>query len=106
MRLIILNMFLGAVIDGYSEIRNENDSLIKPQHIEEFIEKWSIYDEKASEFITPESFIFLMYELSKPFGFRDDKAIKQEIDYGTLNSLPFHLELIFVMNTHNSTCWS
>lgn len=74
LRLVMTNLFLAIVIEGYLETLKESDALINPFQMEEIIEKWSEYDPQGTGFISPEDLAFLLYELPAPLGFKDDNT--------------------------------
>ena len=63
-----MNLFIAVVIQGYNMPIRENHAELMPNHIEEFIEKWSLYDPKATGFITPYDLAFILLECPFPLG--------------------------------------
>jgi hypothetical protein len=72
MRIIIVNLFLAIVIEGFFEILLENEAIINKSQLFEFLIKWSDYDPEGTGFITFEDLIFLLFELPPPLGFKVD----------------------------------
>ena len=52
----------------------ENEVELLPRHIDELIDKWAEYDPKATGFLTPRDFAFLLYELAPPIGFKEENV--------------------------------
>ena len=47
----MLNLFLAKVVEGYTELRKENDAIITPALMDEFLVKWSEFDPEGTGFI-------------------------------------------------------
>lgn len=77
--LMSINLFLAVIVEGYIESLKENEAIITPNQMEEFIDKWAEYDPTGTGFINPESMAFLLHELHPPIGLKDD-SVKFEYD--------------------------
>lgn len=72
MRIIMVNLFLAIVIEGFFETLLEEEAVISSVQMQDFLTKWSEYDPTGSGFITFEDLIFLLNELPPPLGFKED----------------------------------
>ena len=54
--LIVLNLLLAVVVEGFAESKKENDAVINPAQIDEFLDKWSEYDPQGTGLIKPDEF--------------------------------------------------
>lgn len=77
---IVIYLFLAVVIGGYAESKKENEAVITPNQMEEFLDKWSEYDPQGTGFLTPEQFAFLIHDLPPPLGLKDENSVKYEYD--------------------------
>eukprot|EP00357_Protocruzia_adherens_P002279 CAMPEP_0115018076 /NCGR_PEP_ID=MMETSP0216-20121206/28549_1 /TAXON_ID=223996 /ORGANISM="Protocruzia adherens, Strain Boccale" /LENGTH=525 /DNA_ID=CAMNT_0002389119 /DNA_START=329 /DNA_END=1906 /DNA_ORIENTATION=- len=68
--MMIMNLFVAVVLEGFSESTKENEASITPQQYEEFVEMWSLYDEEGTGWISVEDLAFLLHELDPPLGRR------------------------------------
>lgn len=72
--LMIMNLFVAVVIEGFEESRKDDeDSIINSRQLDMFLEKWSKYDPKAKGWIRPVDLAFLLYDIDKPLGYRDPR---------------------------------
>ena len=69
--LMIINLFMAIVIEGYFISENEHESIINQKHIEELLLKWSEYDPNGTGFINYENMAFLLHDLYPPIGLKD-----------------------------------
>ena len=76
--MLILNLTIAAVIDGLQQAQNDNDRLFKQEDINYFVDRWAVYDPKATKYMSVEDFGFFLTELDPPFGLR--KNIMMKID--------------------------
>jgi len=72
--MMIMNVFLAVVVEGYLESLKEQEAVINPNQMEELLDKWAEYDPEGSGFLTPENMAFLLYELHPPIGLKDDSV--------------------------------
>ena len=70
--MMMLNLFIAVVLEGFSSTNKEHTGVVTSQHYNEFIEKWTFYDEEASGWIKLEDLIFLIYELQPPIGKKNE----------------------------------
>lgn len=75
-RLTILNLLLAVVIEGFRDAKKENDAVINPAEIDEFLEKWAQYDPKGTGLIRPEELLFILHDLHSPIGLKEANALK------------------------------
>lgn len=78
--LILMNLFLAVVVGGYHESKKENEAVISPVQMDEFLDKWAEYDPQGTGFLTPEEFAFLIHDLPQPLGLKDNASVKYEYD--------------------------
>ena len=77
--MILINLFLAVVVGGYIDSKKENEALISPAQMDEFLEKWAEYDPQGTGLLSPEDFAFLIHDLPPPLGLKDDN-IRYEYD--------------------------
>ena len=75
--MMIMNLFVAVVIEGFSASTQENSGIVTSQDYLNLIEKWSVYDPNATGFITPKDLAFLIYELEPPLGKKKDNKDKE-----------------------------
>lgn len=78
--LILTNLFLAVVVGGYIESKKENEAVISPAQMDEFLEKWAEYDPQGTGLISPEQFAFLIHDLPQPLGLKDNASVRYEYD--------------------------
>lgn len=66
--MLIMNLSVAAVIEGLDTARKENMGIVAGDEIDDLIDLWQQYDEKATGWISKENLIFLLYELPPPLG--------------------------------------
>jgi len=71
-RYIVINLFLALVIEGFSETLRESEAIIRPDRLEDILEKWSKYDPTGSGFISPSDMYFLLLEIPEPIGLKNE----------------------------------
>lgn len=69
--MMIINLFMAIVIEGFFISEHEHESVINQKNIEEFLDKWSEYDPSGSGFISYENMAFLLHDLYPPIGMKD-----------------------------------
>ena len=94
--MMIMNLFVAVVIEGFQASCSENSGVVTSTDYKILIEKWSIYDPKATGFITPKDLAFLVYDLDPPLG---KKSGKQDKDYTfSSQSAPSNMQSILDVN--------
>ena len=93
--LILTNLFLAVVVGGYMESKKENEAVISPAQIDEFLDKWAEYDPQGTGLISPEQFAFLIHDLPQPLGLKDNASVRYEYD---LTGNSFGISLILKNN--------
>eukprot|EP00945_MAST-04E_sp_MAST-4E-sp1_P008438 g8438.t1 len=66
---IMLNMFIGIICDGFSEITNGESSVLSAQNFMEFTSRWQLFDPHATLYIRKDQLIELLKKVPEPFGF-------------------------------------
>ena len=66
--MMIMNLFVAVVIEGFSTSTKENTGVVTSQDYTLLIERWKRYDPSACGFIYPVDLAFLIYELPRPLG--------------------------------------
>lgn len=89
--LIVLNLLLAVVVEGFAESKKENDAVINPSQIDEFLDKWAEYDPKGTGLITPEEFLFILHDLFPPIGLKEETVLKYSYE---LDCKPLYLHLL------------
>lgn len=64
----MLNLAIAAVIDGFTEAKNEEDKLFKTDDHGDLLDTWAKYDPEGVGRITLTDLKFFLCEISKPFG--------------------------------------
>lgn len=70
----MISLFLAMIIESYSDYVLESTAVISPSQLEDFLHKWKDYDPQGTGWITSEDFAFLMFEMYKPLGFKDENT--------------------------------
>ena len=65
----MINLLLAVVVEGYTECRKENDAVITPSQMDDFLNKWSEYDPHGTGLVSPENFAFIIFDLVPPLGY-------------------------------------
>lgn len=76
--IIIMNLFVVIVIEGFSDSMYENESMLCQENMEEFISIWMNYDPKCKRTILPQEFLLIMKELKPPIGIGYDRHYIEE----------------------------
>ena len=42
--------------------------------MDDLIEKWSLYDPEGTGFLSPEDFVFLLYDMTPPLGMKEENV--------------------------------
>ena len=86
--LMIINLFVAIVIEGYFISEHEHVSIINQKHIDELLIKWSEYDPKGTGFIDYKNMVFLLHDLYPPIGLKD-MNLNYDLDLVLCNFLIF-----------------
>ena len=69
MAMVIMNLYIAVVLEGFAESTKENEATITPDDFEKFHDRWAEYDPNASEYITSQELVFVLHEIHPPLGF-------------------------------------
>jgi hypothetical protein len=72
MQLMMLNLFIAVVLEGFSQVNSQHVGFINSTHFNEFLDKWSFYDKEATGWIKLEDLVFLIFECGSPLGKKND----------------------------------
>jgi hypothetical protein len=76
-----MKLTVAAVIDGLNSARKDEGALINSEDLDNFISLWSDYDPKATEWISFQCLVFLLYKLPRPTGVgKEDIIHTSQID--------------------------
>jgi hypothetical protein len=86
MQLMVVNLFIAIVLEGFAQFSIQNNSIVSSQDYDTLIDLWAFYDPQASGWIKPKSLAFLMYELPAPLGKQEDykEILKKTLDHNTI----------------------
>ncbi len=73
--VVIMNLFIVLVVEGYSDNMFENESLFSHHSMEILVNVWLKYDPKLTFFVKPHEFVLIMKELELPLGFNYDRSL-------------------------------
>ncbi|CAD8082647.1 unnamed protein product [Paramecium primaurelia] len=68
--MIMLNLFVAIIVQGYEIIQKDEASSISTNHIQAFIEVWKFYDQTGSGLIRALDLDRFMVKLPKPLGWK------------------------------------
>lgn len=71
--MIMLNLFVAVVLQGFDNLTKHENSPVKPFDMEKFTEVWQNYDPKATKFIKARKLPFFLLTLPKPLGWEERK---------------------------------
>ena len=91
--LILVNLFLAIVVGGYIESKKENEAVITPGQMDEFLDKWAEYDPQGTGFVTPNEYAFLIHDLPQPLGLKDNASVRYEYDLSCIKKSLMNLTL-------------
>lgn len=75
-RLTLLNLLLAVAVEGFSESQKEDEAVINPTQLDEFLDRWAEYDPRGTGLIRPEEFLFILHELFPPVGVKEETTLK------------------------------
>jgi hypothetical protein len=78
MAMIMMNLFVAVVLQGFDNLTRHESSSIKPLALEKFTETWNNYDKKATGFIPARKFIAFMSLLPQPLGWKSKRLTADE----------------------------
>lgn len=70
MYMMIINLFVAVVIEGFSASTAENSGVVTSWDYQELLNWWAIFDPLATGFIKPVDLAFLVYDLDPPLGMK------------------------------------
>ena len=73
--VILLNLCIVMVVEGFSDSMHESESLITEDYMNKFIKLWIDYDPQCKLYILPHEFILIFKQLTPPFGINYDRHI-------------------------------
>merc|ERR1719502_466001 len=73
---VLLNLFIGIVLDGFGESSSQEYSSLSSEHKEMFLSLWQEYDPDAERSITVNQLEKFVMQLPEPMGFRVDAATR------------------------------
>jgi len=77
---VMLNLFIGIIIDGFGESSSAEDQQLTKQQEEDFVNTWMKFDPQATGFLSQENLEGLFQILPEPLGFGVDfEANKYEL---------------------------
>jgi len=77
---VMLNLFIGIIIDGFGESSSAEDQQLTKQQEEDFVNTWMKFDPDATGFLNQEALEGLFQVLPEPLGFGVDvEANKYEL---------------------------
>ncbi len=71
--MILLNLFVAIILQGFDKLMKHEDSPVKPFDIEMFIKIWVKFDKKGRGFIPSRKFCLFMMILPDPLGWENRK---------------------------------
>ena len=86
MQLMIVNLFIAIVLEGFAQFSIQNNAIVGSQDYETLIDLWSDYDPTATGWIKPEHLAFLIYQLPAPLGKGEDykEILLKTLDHKTI----------------------
>ena len=101
--IIVMNLFVVIVIEGFSDSMYENENMLCEENIEEFINIWMNYDPKCSKIVKPYEFVMILKELKPPIGYGYDRCYIEEPKERAKNikKLKHYLKEIEIYNMNN-----
>ena len=67
---LLLNMFVTVNLNNFHEVTQMEESLVSTSHFEDFAEKWSEFDPKATSTIRGTQLALLLAKVEKPLGLK------------------------------------
>lgn len=69
MSMLMLNLAIAAVIDGFAVAQADEDNIFKENDHEDLLEIWAKYDPDGVGKISLKNLRFFLCEVSEPFGY-------------------------------------
>lgn len=69
MSMLMLNLAIAAVIDGYTMAQDNEDNLFKEENNDDLLDLWAKYDPEAEGKISLDNLRYFLCEISEPFGY-------------------------------------
>ncbi|KAL3673234.1 hypothetical protein V7S43_000957 [Phytophthora oleae] len=66
---ILLNIFIAVILEGFANEKDHANGVLLPQHYENFVETWSVFDPKATGMIQWHLLPKLIQQLDQPLGY-------------------------------------
>ncbi|TMW68744.1 hypothetical protein Poli38472_006212 [Pythium oligandrum] len=90
---VLLNIFVAVILEGFSNEKDRASGVLLPQHYENFVATWSVYDPEATGLLEWHLLPKLLQDLDEPLGFGSDyeasmkemKTYIQFLDFGVYN---------------------
>ena len=71
--LLIMNLCIVMVVEGFSESVYEDESLLSQEEMDNFISVWINYDKTFKKRVMPHEFVLILKELPPPLGYNYDR---------------------------------
>jgi hypothetical protein len=71
--IIIMNLFVVLIIEGYNDSMYENESMLCKENMEEFVNLWMDYDRKCTQSLSPYEFVLVLKQIIPPIGLNYDR---------------------------------
>jgi hypothetical protein len=71
--LLVMNLCIVMVVEGFSESAYEDDSLLSQEEMDKFISVWISYDKNFKKRVMPHEFVLILKELPPPLGYNYDR---------------------------------
>ncbi|GLD95008.1 hypothetical protein PINS_up003633 [Pythium insidiosum] len=79
---ILLNIFIAVILEGFSNEKDRTEGILLPQHYENFVTTWSMFDPEATGFIDWHVLPRFLEALEPPLGFHPScKPSRKQIEY-------------------------
>lgn len=72
MSMLMLNLAIAAVIDGFAVAQADEDNLFKEDDNERLLDTWAKYDPEGTGLISLNNLRFFLCDLSEPFGYEQE----------------------------------
>lgn len=67
--MIVLNLFVAVILEGFDKTLKNEASHLKPLEISDFVSVWKIYDPRATGFMKAIDFRNFIEKIEPPMGF-------------------------------------
>ncbi|KAJ0409168.1 hypothetical protein ATCC90586_010249 [Pythium insidiosum] len=79
---ILLNIFIAVILEGFSNEKDRAEGVLLPQHYENFVTTWSMFDPEATGFIEWHLLPRFLEALAPPLGFDpSNKPSRKQIEH-------------------------